>query len=1352
MSSDAQSRPMKEILVDEMVELGVTMALERFSCSDEKEMEFPSCYSGTERAFIHHIARDLGFISKSQGRGSKRFLTIKKRDCSEKEKLLIPLFISHNSLDCVHMLLQRFPVVKSTYSSRNGCQSSRFTVFFSRVSRVERSIDHRVKAGGRLNKVIPMVPQMRTPSELDHFRRSLPVLEHQAEIVQLVRDNKVVLVVGEAGSGKTTQIPQFLLDDCSRRGEPCRIVCTQPRGLCIIAAAERVAAERGEAVGQTIGYHIRRVSRVSIKTLLTFCTTGMFLRTLMNGDASLTTITHVIMDEVHERDGLSDLLLTKMRDILHQFPTLKLVLTSAALDTELFIRYFGSCPLFYIKRRLFEVREFFLEDVLRLMDQRNINKQKEELRRRRKFNLICLLIMLCSYLCCVFLFWRPILWPPVLRDRGKQTEKTEITGSEQLLHTTLDWCISNIFLNRDQEAFHQLYELILTEGVDVDFLHTDTGLTPLMAAASHGFLPEMEQLLKQGANMNIKASNGWTALDFAKHFNQTEAVNLLEASIRLDESSVLQCDSSELRLEDQETLMLYHSFSDDERVDLDLIMNLLHNICSTTSEGAVLIFLPGYEEIVALRDLLLFDDKRFSHSERYEVFTLHSDMQNMEQKEVMEASPAGIRKIILSTHIGESSITIDDVVFVIDSGKIKQKLFDSLNQASVVETVWISKASALQRKGRAGRCRPGICFRLFSRLRFNKLLNFQVPQLLQVPLQELCLQTKLLASSFCSVTEFLSKTPEPPLEQAVSSALHRLKIIGAMDQNEDLTDLGFHLVDLPLVPQLGKMVLSAVVLKCLDPILTIACMLAHRDPFVLPSQSSRRRAALLCRQNFSCSTLSDHMALLRVFQAWQKACSEGGERSFCEKNFLCQATLEMILSMRTQLLGQLRAIGFVRASGGCDIRDVNLNSNNWAVVKAALVAGMYPNLINLEQDASQLHNSTGMKVHFHPTSVLSHYTENQRAAQSSSNLPTDWFVYDELRRRDRTISVRCCSLVTSVTVALFAGGDKVHTVKNLKNDRVADAAAADSSDSETEDLAEMGIDDQVVFQLERETGGLVFVLRQKWQSLLIRRICCPSKPWSQQDEAVIDTLVSVLEAEEHRAGLQQPAGIGRRPMLMSSDGRPPVRSSKSSVGPPNRDRLALMFDILTSKVDEKWRSEVTGWSYQVKVSLCSCFRVQQLFNFLSPGLGFPSTRYFIMKSNNFRNIDISQKKAIWSTTPNNGSKLTKAFLETSTVLLIFSVQGSGHFQGYARMTSDISQEICPDWDQLGLGGVFSVEWIHKESLSFQNSQHLLNPWNNNNMVQISRDGQARAHLTPHTSPGLLNALLYWPHSNNLAIF
>ena len=87
-----------------------------------------------------------------------------------------------------------------------------------------------------------------------------------------------------------------------------------------------------------------------------------------------------------------------------------------------------------------------------------------------------------------------------------------------------------------------------------------------------------------------------------------------------------------------------------------------------------------------------------------------------------------------------------------------------------------------------------------------------------------------------------------------------------MDPWEDLTELGYHLADLPVEPHLGKMVLCGVVLKCLDPILTIACTLAHRDPFVLPGQASQKRAAMLCRKRFTAGTFSDHMALLRAFQ------------------------------------------------------------------------------------------------------------------------------------------------------------------------------------------------------------------------------------------------------------------------------------------------------------------------------------------------------------------------------------------------------------------------------------------------------------------------------------------------------
>ncbi|TSL28277.1 putative ATP-dependent RNA helicase YTHDC2 [Bagarius yarrelli] len=754
-------------------------------------------------------------------------------------------------------------------------------------------------------------------------------------------------------------------------------------------------------------------------------------------------------------------------------------------------------------------------------------------------------------------------------------------------------------------------------------------------------------------------------------------------------------------------------------------------------------------------------------------------MQTSDQRKVLKPAPCGIRKIILSTNIAETSITVNDVVFVIDSGKVKEKAFDSLNHVTMLKMVWISKASALQRKGRAGRCRPGICFHLFSRLRFNNMLEYQVPQLLRMPLQELCLHTKLLAPVTCSIAEFLAKAPEPPHLLTVKNAVQMLKTIDAMDPWEDLTELGYHLADLPIEPHLGKMVLCAVVLKCLDPILTIACMLSYREPFVLPTQASQKRAAMLCRRCFSANTFSDHMALLRAFQAWQKARADGWERSFCEKNFLSQATMEIIIRMRTQLLGQLRAIGFVRARGCSDIRDVNLNSENWAVVKAALVSGMYPNLIHIDHDKQTLRGAKEKKVRFHPTSVLSQpqYKKIPPAnAQTAAvqSLPTDWLIYDEMTRAHRIASVRCCTAVTPLTVAVFGGCAKLPSTafQEPPTPQVNHALCEDSdSDGETsaDQLAQMKIDEWLNFKLEQEMASMVFQLRQRWHSLFLRRIRCPSKPWSQLDEATIRAVVSVLSAEEQAANLQQPTGIGQRPKPISPDepqnhlnswnsnsGHRSAKEQSHEAPTPDRSpKVPLMFS--QSKTQKDKGAVISKMSSDDRLSVKSNSPNSSSPN-ASPSSTPPtkgpaalmsplaavskspssrpktSMRYFIMKSSNMRNIELSQQRGIWSTTPNNELKLNRAFQERSTVFLIFSVQGSGHFQGYAQMTSEIGSERCKDWGATGLGGVFSVEWIHKEHLSFQFSHQLLNPWNENKKVQISRDGQ---ELEPQAGAQLL---------------
>ncbi|NWI94243.1 YTDC2 helicase, partial [Pitta sordida] len=196
--------------------------------------------------------------------------------------------------------------------------------------------------------------------------------------------------------------------------------------------------------------------------------------------------------------------------------------------------------------------------------------------------------------------------------------------------------------------------------------------------------------------------------------------------------------------------------------------------------------------------------------------------------------------------------------------------------------------------------------------------------------------------------------------------------IDAMDAGEDLTELGYHLPELPVEPHLGKMVLCGVVLKCLDPVLTIACALACRDAFVLPSAASQKRAALLCRKRFAAGTFSDHMAVLRAFQVLVLP-----RQHITPQSKWCTSPVGWMLDRLSQIRANvarycpLLASGFVRARGGADIRDVNTNSENWAVIKAALVAGAYPHVVHVDRENLVLTEAKEKKVRFHPTSVLS---------------------------------------------------------------------------------------------------------------------------------------------------------------------------------------------------------------------------------------------------------------------------------------------------------------------------------------------------------------------------------------------
>lgn len=186
------------------------------------------------------------------------------------------------------------------------------------------------------------------------------------EIMTAINDNPVVVIRGNTGCGKTTQIAQYILEDyiSSGQGAWCNIYVTQPRRISAISVAERVANERCESIGESVGYSVRFESVLprSYGAIL-FCTVGVLLRKL---EAGIRGISHVIVDEIHERDVNSDFLLIILRDMVHTYPDLRLILMSATIDTTLFSEYFGKCPVLEVPGRAFPIKQFFLEDCVEM--------------------------------------------------------------------------------------------------------------------------------------------------------------------------------------------------------------------------------------------------------------------------------------------------------------------------------------------------------------------------------------------------------------------------------------------------------------------------------------------------------------------------------------------------------------------------------------------------------------------------------------------------------------------------------------------------------------------------------------------------------------------------------------------------------------------------------------------------------------------------------------------------------------------------------------------------------------------------------------------------------------------------
>ncbi|KAG6452028.1 hypothetical protein O3G_MSEX007431 [Manduca sexta] len=1299
----------KHFPIAESVSIALKIQLDKFiSDENETELKFPTFLSAQERGFIHETVAKLGLKSKSRGKGVNRYLTIYKRIGSTIIQNDAKLILDSNMRCSITELFNAFPITSKEKDDLSSCPEK------------ERSPQLAHKTLGQLNNGVAQIPTTTYNPELIKFRDKLPVYEQRQDLLNAILHNQVIIVAGATGCGKTTQLPQLILDYCQEHKQPARIYCTQPRRISAVSVAERVAHERMEKIGQSIGYQIRLESRVSPRTVLTYCTNGVLLRTLMAGDTSLTGVTHVFVDEVHERDKFSDFLLIALRDALPRFKDLKLILMSATMDTQIFSRYFNNCPVVTIPGRLHEVQLYYLEDVLKITQYKTKKMQivEKDLKARLKSGR--------SY------------WSQLETQKQAVEESTSKEDKESVmdpaLQADMDEFLEECFKEGSLDSFCQLLYMYVSEGVPLGAAQSHERRTGLMAAAARGLSDMLQHLLQLGADPSAKDKDGKTAYDYAVEKQHTDCAKLLSTFNYTEDLKENSEDDA-----DNFLLDVYHHTFSEELIDHDLILALIKFIHVTLPKGSILIFLPGYDDIVTLRDMI--QSCAEMNVIKYQIFTLHSNMQTLDQKKVFNPLPNG-RKIIISTNIAETSITIDDVVYVIDSCKVKEKYYESNGGVCSLQCVWTSRACCQQRAGRAGRTKPGHCFHMCSNRRFKALPLNSVPEILRVPLQELCLHTKLLAPGNTPIADFLSKALEPPSFLAVRNAVTLLKTIGALTPMEDLTEIGQHLLDLTVEPKLGKMLLYACVMKCLDPILTIVCCLANKEPFQISMNPENRKKGSLARKEFAADSYSDHMALLRAFQAWQTARANGTEKAFCAKNLICGATMEMIVGYRSQLLAQLRALCLVKARGSGDIKDVNLNSEKWHVVKAVLVSGLYPSIARVDRDSSTLRTSKEVKVAFHPSSTLHRGGGVTGSQKSVKNLPTDWVVFEEISRAGRFCFIRCNTLVTPLTVALFGG--PLRLVPGALTQRANPPGLSSDSDSEADennsspDTAVLTLDDWMAFTADASDAISVYYLRQKLCALVIRRMSNPGKPMTPLDEQILNTVVHILGAEEKNVGLSQPSGIGQRPKPLTLDS-PNWRMRVENDEQYRHDKYYPQYnqnDFQNNFYQNYYRANGQGRPGWRADGMPQGFSPQSFSGPKSPmspngktllaniekyaDNGEGNVRYVVVKVDDPHSVELAQTTNTFPFAQNTAKKLQKMKQECPRVVVFFSLASASKFVGCANLV-----------DANG-----TLEWLSTQHVPYHMVRHVCNSLAGGARVSVSREG---AELCAAAARALLHA-------------
>jgi len=808
-------------------------------------------------------------------------------------------------------------------------------------------------------------------------------------------------VTGETGCGKTTQIPQFILEDAPVES---RVVVAQPRRLAATGVAQRVANERGEsqAGDGSVGYVVRGDVAMSKSTRLMFCTTGVLLRQLQS-EGALEAITHIIVDEVHERHLDTDVLLGVLKECLATTKHLRVILMSATLDADRFAAYWGkNTPRMHIPGRTFPVEDFTLEDVLSLTGYIPPKKGK-----KKKFN------------------------------NGYRRERKATAWDDSEKSDRED---------DDEEETDEASKATST---------TSSQKTNPQAPN----IPPVEELVK-----------------------------------RVDETNV-----------DYDLLGILVRY---------LINNKSHN-----DDGSILVFLSGAPEINRALDTI----KKITRGSSVQLLPLHGGLQPKDQNLVFKPAQRGCTKVILSTNVAETSITIPDCTIVIDTCREKQSSYDPSNRMPLLLERFASRDSLKQRRGRAGRVQAGTCYKLISRSTLSKLPEHGEPEIKRCALDQTLLSLLFLGVESGS-GNFLNTLLDPPSVQSVQAAISSLDKLGALKENDDgtisLSSLGIHLAGIPAPPTVGKILVISSILGCRTAGLSMgAGMSLGRSPFLRINTNrygggrsggdgdEKNEIEEMVNQKileerselFKKVGSSDHAFLAACFLGWSSENGAAARKRYCDKLGLNIQGMREMSQLVRQLDSSLSSIGFFPS------KDADRNDRFWTIIRASSVASLAPAQIVRVQRPSTKYAETveGAVEKDGVARELKFYTRGGNDSEPNQNKINDGQEVSKYKGYHGVPEERCFMHPSS---ALFSVGnyscpwlvffEMVRTSKAFLRDATeCSSYALLLFGGKIEVLAAKGtivIDDYVRLAANARIGALIGGLRRKVDDLLNKKVMDPS--------------------------------------------------------------------------------------------------------------------------------------------------------------------------------------------------------------------------------------------------------------------